>query len=482
MKKVLYVMIPVLLIAIYGCDPVEVELAYWISTDKHGNQVEKDLSCYKIDSEDPYTIRINLNEEKQTVEGFGGAVNEVGWDALSVLADNEKEKVIEELFHPEHGLRLNRIRVPIGSSDFALVRYSHNETPDDFLMENFSIERDFSYLIPYIKAAMIYQPRIPVWGSAWTPPTWMKSNNDFDRGKMRDDPEVYGAYALYLKKFVETYRAEGINLFEVAVQNEPKILEDYPTCGWDGNQYFEFVKNHLGPALKDMDIPVGIMLGTFNFGNEYSDYIEKCLNDTEINAYVTSVGYQWNGIDMVPKTKVSYPNKRLVQTETECGNWHWNGVWNRLNPTYVFNAKKAQNDYFYATYTFDRIQDYFEAGVNTYYLWNIVLDQYGLNNNQEKPWPQNAAVVIDRDKKKAVFPPMYHAFWHFSHFIDPGAKYLSLEGEEALGAAFKNPDSSVIVVLQNKEDTKRKITVQIDTIKASVELGAHTFNTLKIKL
>lgn len=47
-------------------------------------------------------------------------------------------------------------------------------------MKNFSIARDHEYLLPYIKGAMRYRPDLKVWGSVWTPPTWMKTNEAFD--------------------------------------------------------------------------------------------------------------------------------------------------------------------------------------------------------------------------------------------------------------------------------------------------------------
>jgi len=53
------------------------------------------------------------------------------------------------------------------------------------------------------------QPKLRLWASAWTPPTWMKDNRAFDLGTFLDDPKMYAAYALYLLKFIQSYRAEG---------------------------------------------------------------------------------------------------------------------------------------------------------------------------------------------------------------------------------------------------------------------------------
>jgi glucosylceramidase len=103
------------------------------------------------------------------IDGFGGAFNERGWAALSVLAEPVRESVLRALFHPSEGLRFNLGRTPIGASDYALDRYTLNETPGDYAMQHFSIARDRQALLPYIRAAMKYRPDLKVWGSAWTP-------------------------------------------------------------------------------------------------------------------------------------------------------------------------------------------------------------------------------------------------------------------------------------------------------------------------
>ena len=51
-------------------------------------------------------------------------------------------------------------------------------------MKNYTIENDKKYLIPFVKAGMKYQPNLKVWGSPWSPPTWLKtSGNSLTNGK-----------------------------------------------------------------------------------------------------------------------------------------------------------------------------------------------------------------------------------------------------------------------------------------------------------
>ncbi len=123
-----------------------------------------------------------------------------------MLDDAGRRDVMRRLFDPIEGLGFSICRVPIGANDYALDRYTLNETAGDFEMKHFSIERDRISLIPYIKEAMSIQPKLRLWASAWTPPTWMKDNRTFDSGNFLDDPKMYRAYALYLLKFIQAYR------------------------------------------------------------------------------------------------------------------------------------------------------------------------------------------------------------------------------------------------------------------------------------
>ncbi|CAM4245567.1 O-glycosyl hydrolase [Paenibacillus endophyticus] len=89
-------------------------------------------------------------DQYQWLEGFGGCFNELGYVSLKHLTDEERGKVMFDLFHPEGEQGFSICRLPIGASDYALEWYSLNESDGDLSMEHFSIDRDREYLIPYI--------------------------------------------------------------------------------------------------------------------------------------------------------------------------------------------------------------------------------------------------------------------------------------------------------------------------------------------
>jgi glucosylceramidase len=444
--------------------------AKWITTAKMKSwQNKPDIKLFKGKINDA-DIVVDLNSKKQEIDGFGGAFNEKGWEALALLTPKEREDVLKSLFDPVSGAKFNICRVPIGASDYATSRYTLNESKDDFEMKNFSIERDKIALIPYIKAAMKYRPDLQLWGSAWTPPSWMKTNNHFDSGNMKDDPKVYAAYALYLANFINAYKGEGIDIFAVAVQNEPLIDRHYPSCLWRPFQFLEFIRDYMGPTFEKMGLEGHIMLGTINDGY-YNWYPKKILGDSKANGYILYVGYQWGGLFSVADTRKNYPEKRIIQTETECGNW---------NDKPEFDPDRPQNDWNYGVYTWNKVKDYFDQGVNSYELWNMVLDEEGKSIDSKVPWPQNAAVVVNKKIKKVIYTPMFYAFKHYSFFVKPGAHYIKISQVSDNAIVFMNPNGELVVCMKNMSEETRTFSICFGEYWFKVALPAMSLNTIVV--
>ena len=150
-----------------------------ISTTISERWVENKIGMLKNPIANP-DINIYMDSLLQDVVGFGGTFNELGWDALQCLSDVECQKVISSLFASE-GINFSLGRTPIGASDYAFSYYSYNDVKDDYVMRNFSIDRDRYILIPYIKEALKIRPDLKIWASPWTPPIWMKVNEHYSR-------------------------------------------------------------------------------------------------------------------------------------------------------------------------------------------------------------------------------------------------------------------------------------------------------------
>jgi len=411
-------------------------------------------------------LEIDPATSYQEIQGFGGSFNEKGWTALQLLPDGGK-KVLATLFDPAGMARFNICRVPVGASDYAESRYSLAETPDDFALKDFSIARDRERLIPYIKAAQRLNPALKIWGSAWSPPAWMKTNKELNSGAMLADPAVYDAYARYLLKFAQAYRAEGIEIYALCPQNEPSTLTDYPSCDWTGEQLRDFIRDHMGPVFAKEQGPA-IWLGTIN-KPELERFIAPTMNDPVAARYVSALGLQWFALEILPECARRWPGLMIAQTETECGNRHW-------EPGYRRDA--APNDWAYGAYTWGKIHDFFAAGASIYEAWNMVLDTKGRSIGWQTHWPQNALVAVDFATRRAQYTPAFWAFAHFSHFVAPGARRVALKGELKDAIAFSNPDGSVVLALSNQGEQPRQLTVALGATRRVVSLPPRSFATL----
>jgi glucosylceramidase len=416
-------------------------------------------------------VTVNESSTAQTWEGMGGAFNELGWYYLSMLDPSERDRAIHLLYGAD-GARFAFGRIPIGASDYAMDRYTLDETPGDTSLASFSIARDQEKLIPFVKAAQAVKANIRFWASPWTPPTWMKQDpfssgkvpSAFDGGKMKDDDATMAAFALYFVKFVQAYAQQGIPIETISPQNEPSYTGNYPTCGWLPATYAKFVGQYLGPTVAAAGLTTKIMLGTFNGGDQDPSIVSTVMGDAAASPFIKVFGFQWGMQSKVANAKAySLP---IWQTEHKCGNYPW------ATP---FDASKAPNDHAYAVESWGLIHDWIKAGVTAYGAWNMVLDTVGVGIDTTRVWPQNALLTVDTQAKALIITPAYWVFRHVSQFVATGAKVVATSGGDAL--AFKNPDGSVVVVMYNSAAAKT-MTVSVAGKKLQFAIPANGWATV----
>jgi len=420
-------------------------------------------------------VTVNDGSKAQTWKGFGGTFNEVGWKVLSVLPEAERTRAVKLLFDKSEGANFAYGRIPIGASDYAISRYSLNETAGDVEMKSFSIDHDKAQLIPYIQAAIAVKPDISFWGSPWTPPTWMKTgaqNMGWDGGSMKEDATTFQALANYLAKFVEEYKKVGINVTGIHPQNEPGYETRYPSCLWTAGGMAQFIGEYLGPTFKAKNIGAEILLGTMSNNDAGKDgtIVSTVTGNSKAMEFVKGFGFQWNMLPVVASVKSR--NLTIVQTEHKCGNYHWNPA-----GFPAFNADKPPNDYAYGVESWGYIRDWIKAGVHVYSAWNMVLDVAGKNLDTMRPWPQNALLVVDTNAKTLTATPAYWVFRHASQYVDPGASVVGTSGGDAL--AFKNPDGSIVAVIYNSGGAKQ-FTVSIGGKLQRFAMPANGFATVNL--
>ena len=447
----------------------------WISSTEQNKWVAQEpIKLRSNQTAIPFNVEILTTEKQQTIEGWGGCFNELGWDALQILNPKQRETVFRSLFDQKNGLKYTICRMPIGANDYSRNWYSLNDSAGDFDMKYFSISRDQGILIPYIKEAMEYQPALKLWASPWSPPIWMKTNKHYankpgDHNDLKpanavlsgdqfiQDEKYLSAYALYLSKFVQEYQKEGINVYAVHFQNEPYTFNQWPNCSWTPSAMRDFVAKYLGPAFEENKVAAQIWLGTWN--TDKMANFDTVLSSPEAMKYIAGVGLQWEGKNIIAQLHKKYPHVKLIQTESECGNGD-------------FSWKDAEH-------LFALIKTYINGGATAYTYWNMVLADKGTST---WGWDQNALIQIDKTTKKVTYTPEYYMFKHFSYFVAPGSVKVKSAGSFENVVAFVTPDTEAVIVACNLKNAPQAVYVKIGNNYFMVTLLAKSFNTFTIKL
>ena len=435
-------------------------------------------------------ITVNENQKHQKWRGLGGTFNEAGWDALNVLSESERDRAIKLLFDVNDGIGFTWGRIPVGASDYALERYTLNETANDFEMEHFTIERDKQYLIPYIKAALAVKPDIRFWASPWTPPTWMKNPVGYDGGAMRNEAKYLQANALYLAKFCETYNNEGIQINAICPQNEPGYTQGYPSCGWGryrnpdnsevkNTEYLStFVKDYLVPTIKEKVPKTEIWFGTLSndaFASDYWNAAKQKAGDD-----IKGLGLQWNTKPLISGNDSKY---MVFNSEHKCGNYPW--LPEKANSPDDADRNKflpnmAPNNHAYGEESWDELRDWIKAGVHSYNAWNMVLDTKGFNLDKLREWPQNALLAVDRDKKTLQVTATYYVFRHIGQYVDTGAVRLGTSNQNDNALAFQNPNGSIVTIVFNSNNNDAQTTVSVSGKKYQFNVPGKGWATLVV--
>lgn len=444
------------------------------------------------------TADVTVNEAAvaQKWDGFGAAFNEQGWAALTSV--ELQQQAVQLLFSPSDGAAFTWGRIPIGANDYAVSRYTEDDTGDDVTpdatesnrpaadptLSKFSLARDDEKLVPYVKAALAVKPNLRFWASPWSPPVWMKTGfrktdgattvkkfSYFDGGSMRSDDAVLAAYAQYFTKFVQGYQARGIAIELVAPQEEPSYEQSYPSCLWDKATYVKFIGQFLGPAMKS--IGVKVMLGALADADKDLSIATAVLDDSAAKNFSTVVGAQWGLLSWDIKITTLNTTMPVWATEHQGGNYPWNP--SGFPP---YQSSYAPNDQAYGVESWGRIRDaIIKAKVTSYDAWNLVLDKYGWSIDTTRQWAQNALLVADSGTLTAT--PAYYVFRHLSQYVAPDAVVLGTTGGDAL--AFKNPNGSLVAVVFNSGAANDHYVVAVGGKKVQFAMPSNGWATLQLE-
>jgi len=410
----------------------------------------------------PLAQIIALNPEKkfQEILGFGAAFTDSACYMFNQLSADSREQLFHELFHPSE-LGLNVCRTCIGASDYSTEVYSFDEGEADPELKRFSIDHDRAYILPSLRQARKVNPELFLFSTPWSPPGWMKANGSMLGGCMHKG--YFASYAQYFLKFLQAYAAEGVPIQAITSQNEVDTDQDgrMPACLWGQEYEIEFVKEHLGPALRASGIPAKIWLLDHNY-NLWGRVICE-LDDPDVRKYANAVAWHAyaGGVSMVSKVHDAHPDAGMHWTE---------GGPDYSSPDYATDWGKWGR-------TFTRaLRNWCESITG----WNLALDEQGRPNIG--PFPCGGLVTIHSQTKQIIRSGQFWALAHFSRVIQRGAHRFDSQGTLANidHVACENTDGQKVLVMTN---TARAcpVVVQTGAMTAELTLSGDSVTTLTWK-
>lgn len=380
-------------------------------------------------------ITVDASTIYQTMVGFGAAMT----DASAYLIETkmnatQRNALIKDLFSRDHGIGISVVRVPMGASDFSLRQYSYDDlgpNQADSTLSRFSIAPDSAYKIPALREALAMNPQLTVVASPWSPPGWMKTSGSLIKGTLL--PQYYDSFANYFARFITAYKAAGITVSAITIQNEPHFEPaDYPGMRLDDTTRATIIGDHVGPLLAAQARGVKILDWDHNWDAPNAPL--TVLANAEAARYVAGIAWHCYAGEVSAQLLVhdQHPDKETWFTECSGGAWA---------PNWSDDLK-----WFIGTLMIGSTRDWARAVL----LWNLALDESdgphtgGCGNCRGVVTINATTGIVTRNAE-------YFALAHASKFVRPGARRIasSTDVNGLQSVAFQNADdaSKELIVL-----------------------------------
>lgn len=408
---------------------------YESSEELHETLQEKPVLTFGATRAPHLTITVNDAVKYQQIDGFGASLTDSSaWLLWHKLTESQRKELMQMLFSPVKGIGLSVLRQPMGASDFALEHYSYDDLPagqSDPELQHFSIAHDQAYILPILRQALALNPHLKIIATPWSPPGWMKSSGSLLEGTLL--PSAYAPLAKYFVKFAQSYKAAGVPIYAVTMQNEPlNIPKDYPGMGMSASEQAVFLRDYLGPAFQSAKLNTKIMIFDHNW--DLIDFPIAVMSDAKAASFAAGIATHCYGGIWTAQSRLHdrFPDKDIWETECSGGEWQKGRLLEQAARLIIGSTRNW---------------------AKSVILWNLSLDQ---NHGPYKGGCDKcrAVVTINDSSSPATtsFTVDYVALAHASKFVVPGAYRIdsdSFEEGSLEDVAFQNPDGSIVLIVLN---------------------------------
>jgi glucuronoarabinoxylan endo-1,4-beta-xylanase len=418
---------------------------------------------------DHATAVVDWDDERQDVDGFGGAFAFHKAGSIQRLGEPLASQMLDMIFDDEAGIGLDIVRVMVGDGGVGVWGDQLYDGPTQTIEpapgELVWDQPDWEQVKPTFDRYQVWLMKEAqergvdtILASVWSPPAWMKENGSVVRtsdgrpNRLRDD--MYDEFAAYLAEYVIGYEREfGIRITHISPTNEPDVTTGYSSSLWTPEELRVFVRDHLGPTFAERGVDAEIVLGE---GVRFEErFALPAITDPAANQYVDVVAaHAYTGL--VDGATRAAPG--AFATSHELGKRIWQTEYmNQGAPRDRLFVNNTMTDGLrYA----ELIGNLFnETRLGAYFWWwpvaNNGADGSDLIRLVNTGTPQSGNPTETGEYR--IFK-RYYAIGQYSRFVDPGMVLLGTTPQPAPGVtvtAFKDPQTgefAVVVVNKNAHD------------------------------
>jgi glucosylceramidase len=442
--------------------PVSSQVAFWLTNPDKSMLLKKQNVALNFTAGTAVqpVITVDTTQTYQTIDGFGYALTGGSAQLIYGLPTAQRQALEQELFTTDSTyIGVSYLRLTMGASDMSARVFSYDDygTPSqpDTTLANFTLSDDNLNLVPLLKEILAISPNIKLLATPWSPPPWMKDNDEASGGSLL--PQYYGVYAQYFVKYIQAMQSNGIHIDAITPQNEPLNANNNPASVMQDTAEDIFVRNYLGPAFQTAGITTKIIV--YDHNCDQPGYPEYILADAAAAQYVDGSAFHLYAGNISALTGVhdAYPGKNVYFTEQYVagpGDFQTDLEWAMKN--LIIGAPRNWS--------------------RNVLEWNMAADEnYDPHTAGGCGVCQGAFTIngtaISRNTS-------YYIIAHASKFVLPGSVRVSSNIPGNLqNVAFLRPDGKKVLIVLNDELNSATFTVQFNNLNFSATLNGDAVAT-----
>jgi glucuronoarabinoxylan endo-1,4-beta-xylanase len=403
-------------------------------------------------------VTVDWSRTAQEIDGFGASGAFQMAKNLMDFPEPQRTEILDILFSPDKGAGLSIVRNIVGDGG-TVGGASPTIEPREGVWD-WSVDKDQIWLMQ--EAGKRGCTRFM--STVWSPPAWMKDNNNVVGGRLR--PDKYLAFAEYLSMYIRGYKEHhGIDIYAISLANEPDVNVKYSSCYWTGREFHDFLR-FLIPVFERDKITAKVMVGEHSAWTE--NPVLESLADTVTAKRVDIVGvHAYHTADNDPFPPISQRSGTLVETLAQKKK-----IWQTEVSNLGRNIPDIRDGLYWAKVLHTHIA---ENNTNAWlYWWAVTFPNSG----------QGMTHINSKNKTYTVDKRLY-TMGNYSRFVRPGYFRVNTNSELGSGvlvSAYKSePDKKLVLVAINENVAARKMELKLTGVNAASVESWRTSETEDLK-